>query len=428
MFIEKYKLERNPFAEDSVKPLFVSQAMRDASFALRKVLAGDCQSLFISGVAGVGKTTLLAHRQRSFEDVSVTWIGPDIGASEGLLQKLLHDIGPGYIKGSLKELRHILNVYLTHQRLHGRLSLIIADAVERQSNEVLLELESLWQVNSRGVPAVQFVFLTRNENLAAELMREHAGSRLMSSAHSRLAGFTLEETKSYIRDCLQGAGCDWANELIPDEVVFDIQAFTQGVVGDINSLCCAALDKIASIQQKKGQIIKVGLPLLKQIGASLNLRHNPEAWLRPANEKLTADTEETTDSWADLELSSARLIVSSEGRQLAEVSLNRPRMILGRDSTCDISLDSHYLSRYQNLFMETDEGWVIIDLNSTNGCYVNGRRVREHRLKDGDVIGVGQHQLRFRGPAGSKAGLDDLEKTRRVRSPAARAKPEQWSA
>ena len=189
------------------------------------------------------------------------------------------------------------------------------------------------------------------------------------------------------------------------------------------------MDKVASIQQKKGQTIKVGLPLLKQIGASLNLRHNPETWLRPANEKLSADSEEANDSWGEVELSSARLIVSSEGQQLAEVSLNRPRMILGRDSTCDISLDSHYLSRYQNLFMETKEGWVIIDLNSTNGCYVNGRRVREHRLKDGDVIGVGQHQLRFRGPAGiQSSGLDDLEKTRRVRSPAMRAKHEQWSA
>ena len=38
---------------------------------------------------------------------------------------------------------------------------------------------------------------------------------------------------------------------------------------------------------------------------------------------------------------------------------------------------------------------------STNGCFVNGRRVREHHLRDGDLIAVGHHQLRFLGPKAS---------------------------
>jgi pSer/pThr/pTyr-binding forkhead associated (FHA) protein len=33
---------------------------------------------------------------------------------------------------------------------------------------------------------------------------------------------------------------------------------------------------------------------------------------------------------------------------------------------------------------------------------VNGRRIREHRLRDGDLIAVGHHQMRFTGP-GAKA-------------------------
>jgi pSer/pThr/pTyr-binding forkhead associated (FHA) protein len=49
--------------------------------------------------------------------------------------------------------------------------------------------------------------------------------------------------------------------------------------------------------------------------------------------------------------------------------------------------------------METPQGWLLIDLGSTNGCFVNGRRVREHRLRDGDLIAVGHHQLRFSGPS-----------------------------
>ena len=75
--------------------------------------------------------------------------------------------------------------------------------------------------------------------------------------------------------------------------------------------------------------------------------------------------------------------------------MNRARLVLGRDQTCDISLNSSFISRYQSLFMETSKGWVLIDLNSTNGCFVNGRRVSEHRLADGDLISIGHHQIRF---------------------------------
>jgi pSer/pThr/pTyr-binding forkhead associated (FHA) protein len=74
-------------------------------------------------------------------------------------------------------------------------------------------------------------------------------------------------------------------------------------------------------------------------------------------------------------------------------------MVLGRDRSCDISVDSSFVSRYQNLFLETPEGWLLIDLNSTNGCFVNGRRVSEHHLRDGDLIAIGQHELRFVGPS-----------------------------
>jgi hypothetical protein len=40
-----------------------------------------------------------------------------------------------------------------------------------------------------------------------------------------------------------------------------------------------------------------------------------------------------------------------------------------------------------------------MDLCSSKGCLVKGRRVRELRVRDGDLIDVGHHQLRFAGPA-----------------------------
>ena len=79
----------------------------------------------------------------------------------------------------------------------------------------------------------------------------------------------LRSTNSvYVWACLRGAGCDWAEELMPDEVALDIQAFTQGIVGDINALCCAALDAIAARSTGSNRQPEVTRALLKEAGGT----------------------------------------------------------------------------------------------------------------------------------------------------------------
>ena len=143
-------------------------------------------------------------------------------------------------------------------------------------------------------------------------------------------------------------------------------------------ICCAALDAIAARSTGSNRQPKVTRALLKEAGGHLNLRYDASAWTQPV-EELSPEAVHLKDP-SRLRLEAARLIVSSGKTVVAEVTLNRPRMVLGRDDSCDISLDSRYVSRFQNLFLETPEGWMLIDLSSTNGCFVNGRRVREHRL------------------------------------------------
>jgi pSer/pThr/pTyr-binding forkhead associated (FHA) protein len=44
----------------------------------------------------------------------------------------------------------------------------------------------------------------------------------------------------------------------------------------------------------------------------------------------------------------------------------------------------------------TDGGYALVDLGSTNGTMVNGRKVREHELEDGDRITIGRTTIDFR--------------------------------
>ena len=398
MFLEQYKLETNPFAAEAARPIFASHSMRYAALKLEDLIRKNVQCLFLSGPAGVGKTTLARQRLRQLRDqIQTAWVTPGCETAETFLQQLVDELGPGHVEGSANELRQILEVYLRHQAGNGRFALIAADGLERFGDPVLRELEWLAQLRLRNRPVVSILVLTRSEELVTNLVPQYDGGPLARAAYQRLSGFTLDETRAYVWACLRGAGCDWAEELMSDEVILDVQAFTQGVVGDINAICCAALDAIATRSIGSHRQPKVTRAVLKEAGAELNLRYDPSAWAHPV-EELSPTAVHLSDP-NRLRLEAARLIVSSGKAVVAEVTLNRPRMVLGRDESCDISLDSRYVSRFQNLFLETTEGWMLIDLSSTNGSFVNGRRVREHRLRDGDLIAVGHHHMRFAGPS-----------------------------
>jgi type II secretory pathway predicted ATPase ExeA len=396
LFIEQYKLERNPFVAEGARPMFASHSMRYAAQKIEELRTLHSHCLFLSGPAGVGKTTLARQVFRAARDLSMSWIKPAAETREQVLAQLLEDIGPGVVEASVQELRKILEVYIRHQAGNGRCSYIVADGVERFSSAALREIEGLAQLRIRNRPILYLVFLTRSEEIVTNLLPQYEGGVLARAVHQRLAGFTLDETRVYVRSCLRGAGCDWAEELMPDDVVVDVQAFTQGVVGDINAICAGALEMVSARNAGGQRHPKVTRALLKEAGTLLNLRYDASAWEQLTEEALSPEAVHLSDP-AQLKVEAARLIVSSGRTLIAEITLNRPRMVLGRDDSCDISLDSRYVSRYQNLFMETPEGWLLLDLGSTNGCFVNGRRVREHQLRDGDLIAVGHHQLRFAG-------------------------------
>ena len=62
------------------------------------------------------------------------------------------------------------------------------------------------------------------------------------------------------------------------------------------------------------------------------------------------------------------------------------KVVLGRDSTCDITIPGSHLSRRHVEFIGTDTTLHMKDLDSANGCYVNGERVKEAQLRDGDEV------------------------------------------
>jgi Protein of unknown function (DUF3662)/FHA domain len=81
-----------------------------------------------------------------------------------------------------------------------------------------------------------------------------------------------------------------------------------------------------------------------------------------------------------------------DGRDL---TLERGVTVIGRSSGSDIVLDDPNVSRRHAEIRRVGDGYSLVDLGSTNGTEVNGQRVGETSLMNGDVIGVGTTRLTF---------------------------------
>ena len=68
---------------------------------------------------------------------------------------------------------------------------------------------------------------------------------------------------------------------------------------------------------------------------------------------------------------------------------------IGRDQTCDIHVNSRQLSRRHARIARRDDAWNIEDLKSTNGVFVNDRRVESAVLRHGDRVRFGPVPFRF---------------------------------
>jgi pSer/pThr/pTyr-binding forkhead associated (FHA) protein len=106
----------------------------------------------------------------------------------------------------------------------------------------------------------------------------------------------------------------------------------------------------------------------------------------------------------------AKLVLSMNGVVQGEYELNQERLTIGRKPDNDIPIDNLAVSGKHALIITILDDSFLEDLGSTNGSYVNGKLVKKHALKDGDVIAIGKHELKYVNEHAT-ADDDDFEKT-----------------
>src|SRR5579859_3328515 len=84
------------------------------------------------------------------------------------------------------------------------------------------------------------------------------------------------------------------------------------------------------------------------------------------------------------------------------------QVVIGRSSELDMVLVEDMVSRKHAKIMVADGKITIEDLGSTNGTFVNGEKIKQARLKEGDRILIGTSILKLVNQGG---GLDEVDET-----------------
>ncbi len=91
----------------------------------------------------------------------------------------------------------------------------------------------------------------------------------------------------------------------------------------------------------------------------------------------------------------ARIVVFRNGKQELCVPIESAGAGIGRDPGNEVQLSSPEVSKRHAFLKGTPQGWVVRDSNSRNGLFVNGKKVPEAVLTDGDRLNVGPYVLVF---------------------------------
>ena len=400
MYLELFKLHELPFRlSPDPQFLYLSKQHARAKAYMESTIWFTDGFVVITGEIGAGKTTLIETFLRELQsDAIVAVINQTQLSPTAFLQTVLVQFGFAPFDMKKPEVLATLSQFLMEQHSNGRKVLLIVDEAQNLSHRVLEEIRMLSGVETTKEKVLRIILAGQpelNEKLnSKELIQLSQRVRL----RFHLTALTRAETSAYIDHRLEVAGSQ-GRRIFSDDTHATIYKYTGGVPRLINTLCDTCL--MASFGKNKDT---VGMDELQAAIHELQ-------WVEFASGtnrmKAPSMEHEHLPPSADAGHVVGRILLAIEGKTVVERELKPGRLVIGRTPDNDLQIDSKFISRHHCQIVTQQDSCLIEDLNSTNGIFVQLKRVRRHNLNDGDVVQVGQHEIMYideRSPRMRNAG------------------------
>jgi len=387
MYLELFKLHELPFRlSPDPQFLYLSKQHARAKAYMESTIWFTDGFVVITGEIGAGKTTLIETFLRELQtDAVVAQINQTQLSPTAFLQTVLVQFGFSPFNMKKPEVLATLNQFLVEQHINGRKVLLIVDEAQNLSHRVLEEVRMLSGIETTKDKALRIILAGQpelNDKLdSPELVQLTQRVRL----RFHLTALSKAETAAYIDHRLEVAGSQ-GRRIFADETYATIYKYTGGVPRLINTLCDTCMMAVFGRDQDT------------VTAADLDAAIAELQWVEFAagtNRMRVPNVETILPPHGEAARTVARVLLATEGSTVTERELKPGRVVIGRTPDNDLQIDSKFISRHHCQIVTQADSCVIEDLNSTNGIYVQSKRVRRHNLNDGDVVQVGQHEIMY---------------------------------
>ncbi|NIA27832.1 MAG: AAA family ATPase [Desulfobulbaceae bacterium] len=381
-YLKHFKLKEQPFrlTPDPDFLYWSKQHARAKAYMESTIWLAD-GFVVITGDIGSGKTTLLQSFLTELDDdvvyavVSQTQLTPT-----QFLQSVLTEFGFKPFNKHKVELLDMLNMFLIEQYSNGKKVVLIVDEAQNLTKKVLEEIRLLSGIETHKEKVLRIILAGQPE------LKYTLDSRKLKQLVQRIrlrfhiGPLDLRETREYVDHRLSVAGRE-SNDLFGDSTCDVIYRYCGGIPRLINTLCDTAL--LCAFADDKETLDADDI-----MAAVTELN-----WKEHESNTGLYDKLRQVSKHPSVETHTTQIEVRSEGESLSVQSFPKGRVIVGRSPDNEIYIKSKFVSRHHAQLVTDDDGCVIEDLNSTNGVFLAEKQVKKYRLRSGDIVSLGVHEL-----------------------------------
>lgn len=377
---------------------FITEGQRNALERLR--LAFDAGlplvTLIGEGKAGAGFVIGRFLDSKQDDDIAMARITQPCADATTGMREIIRAIGFQPKDMNIADLEKIFTMFLAYQRTHRRRTIICVEEAQDSGGWMLDKIRRLVELETAGKYGLMVILSGRPA--FNRLLGEPPLNAIRAQTRERvyLAPLSEAETREYVQRRVEAA----SNYHIAD--VFDYHALSlmhelsAGVPDTLRDLCTTCLELF---DEEKLKLVTPDI--VQRAAGQLDCPAGTASCERGADDVTRKATPRAH----------ARLIASLNGEPLQEKVLNRGHVLIGRDAMCDICVNHPAVSRYHALVVNSPRGVKVVDLGSTNGTFINGRKFRQYALLDKDKLSIGASEILFVAGDEQRALTFDAERT-----------------